>query len=363
MHITYFGIKIILPEQLLCSAAKRGSEPLAQHVKQKGKHVTVPLLTANLATQTGAIPTSVDIVADLAHKPGYTLNSWFAIGHFESQGHTLNYLVHLFALSIRGITVGVDSAVSITDETTGWYGVQHGFHSIFRAKASSDRLLVRTPNSLISGTLDELRIRAQIKGASIDVTLRAVGHPLYNKGTARFDMLGMDVYQYSIPTLETTGRLLVDGREFPASGMSWFDRQWQKQPLGPPRGKWTWMDLNLSNGWRISLWDAAGLDGKSDAWVTVIDESGRHRVAELVPLVDDACDYWVSPQSGSRFPTRWRVKVRALDMDLQVVAKPREQEVRGMHARYEGASSVSGTVRNEKVSGYCYVEMVGDWQA
>lgn len=325
--------------------------------------MTMPLLTENLTTNpVGAVP-ALDIVAGLAHKRGYTLNSWFVIGHFESEGHTLNYLVHLFALSIGGITVGVDSAASITDETTGWYGVQHGFHPFFRANVRSDRLLVKTPHSSLSGTLDELHVRAQIKGASIDVTLKAVGHPLYNKGTGRFDMLGMDVFQYSIPTMETTGRLTIDGREFPASGVSWFDRQWQKQPLGPPRGRWTWMDLNLSNGWRISLWDATGVDGKSNAWVTVLDQSGKHVVADLAPLIDDACDYWLSPQSGARFPTRWQVLVPALDMQLAVVARPREQEVRGLHARYEGASSVSGTVGGERVSGYCYVEMVGDWQA
>jgi hypothetical protein len=57
------------------------------------------------------------------------------------------------------------------------------------------------------------------------------------------------------------------------------------------------------------------------------------------------------------------VRVPALDMQLDVIAKPREQEVRCLHARYEGASSVSGSVRGEKVGGYCYVEMVGDWKA
>lgn len=325
--------------------------------------MNLPLLTKNLATTPMGAEPALDIAADLAHKRGYTLNSWFVIGHFESKGHTLNYLVHLFALSIGGITVGVDSAASITDETTGWYGVRHGFHPIFRSYARSDQLLVKTPHSSLSGTLDEMHVRAQIKGASIDVTLKAVGHPLYNKGTGRFDMLGMDVFQYSIPTLETMGCLTIDGRQFPVSGMSWFDRQWQSQPLGPPRGRWTWMDLNLSNGWRISLWDAAGVDGKSQAWVTVVGEGGKHTVADLVALAEDACDYWLSPQSGARFPSRWRVRVPALDMQLEVIAKPRAQEVRGLHARYEGASSISGCVRGEKVDGYCYVEMVGDWQA
>ncbi|MCH2338588.1 MAG: hypothetical protein MK363_01550 [Pseudomonas sp.] len=50
-------------------------------------------------------------------------------------------------------------------------------------------------------------------------------------------------------------------------------------------------------------------------------------------------------------------------MQLEVVAKSREQEVRGLHARFEGACSIVGTVSCEKISGYCYVEMVGVWQA
>ncbi len=320
-------------------------------------------LTDNLRVPPAGAAPALDIAADLPHKPGFTLNSWFVTGHFEAGGHTLNYLVHLFALSIGGVVVGVDTAASVTDQTTGWYGVRHGFHPRFRARVGADRLLVRTPHCLLSGTLDEMKVQAQIKGARIDVGLKAVGHPLYNRGTGRFDMLGMDVFQYSIPTLETSGRLTIDGRVFKASGLSWFDRQWQRQPLGPPRGRWTWMGIHLSNGWRVSLWEARSPAGASDAWVTVVDERGRHAVAALAPLGEGAGDYWLSPRSGARFPTRWRVEVGALGMLLDVVAQPREQEVGGLHARYEGASAVSGSVRGAQVHGHCYVEMVGDWRA
>lgn len=321
------------------------------------------LLTASLGTPPiGATP-AVDILADLPHKPDYTINSWFAVGHFESQGHRLNYLVHLFALSIKGRTLAIDTVASITDETSGWYEVAHNFHTIFRASASSDRLLVKTPTTEISGTLDSMRIRAQLKSASIDVQLKAIGHPLYNNGSGRFDLLGMEVYQYSIPTLETTGRLIIKGQEFPASSISWFDRQWQNQPLGAPKGRWTWMDLNLSNGWAISLWDAQDVNGKAAGWITVIDKSGKHLVADLVPLTDSADEHWLSPQSGYRYPTRWKVNVPALDMLLEVVASPREQEINGLSPRYEGASVITGTLRGEKVVGHCYVEMVGDWKA
>lgn len=208
-----------------------------------------------------------------------------------------------------------------------------------------------------------MRICAQLKNSSIDIQLKAVGHPLYNKGSGRFDLLGMDVYQYSLPTLETTGRLIVKGKEFPASGMSWFDRQWQNQSLGAPKGRWTWMDLNLGNGWAVSLWDAQDVDGKTDGWITVIDKSGKHWVVNLAPLSEAADEHWLSAQSGYKYPTRWKVNVPALDMLLEVVASPREQEINGLSPRYEGASIITGIIGGEKVTGHCYVEMVGDWKA
>ena len=93
----------------------------------------------------------------------------------------------------------------------------------------------------------------------------------------------------------------------------------------------------------------------------MIDEKGKHIVADLVPLVEDAGDYWLSPLSGSQFSTKWFVQVPSLDIEFEVTSKPREQEDTGLLARYEGSSSVNGTVRGEKVNGYCYVEMVGDW--
>lgn len=321
------------------------------------------LLTDQLTHPAPGAAPALDIAADLPHKPGYTLNSWFVTGHFEADGHALSYLVHLFALSIGPVLVGVDCAASITDRTSGWYGVRHGFHCRLRARVGERRLLVRTPHCALWGTLDEMHVRARIEGGCIDVTLKAVGHPLYNKGTGRFDMLGMDVFQYSVPTLETSGRLEIDGRVFRASGESWFDRQWQRQPLGPPRGRWTWMGISLSNGWQVSAWEARSRAGTSHAWVTVVDGQGRHTVAALAPLGEGAGDYWLSPRSGCRFPTRWRVDVAALDMRLDVVAQPREQEVGGLHARYEGASAVHGTVQGAQVHGHCYVEMVGDWRA
>lgn len=311
----------------------------------------------------GAQP-AVDIQSDLIHKPEYTINSWFAIGHLQGQDTSLSYLVHLLVLSIKGISVAIDSAVSVTSGDIDLYRVENSLYSMLRSKISRNQLYVQAPNAVISGSLDNLVVRAEIETVSIDLQLKAYGYPLYNKGSGRFDMLGMDVYQYSIPTLDTKGSIKIDGKDYFVSGPSWLDRQWQKQSLGPPKGQWTWMDLNLSNGWFISLWDAVDEEGRTDSWVTVVDAQGRHQVKDLDPLAMNSFDIWQSPQSGSRFPTRWLVKVPSLNIELEVVAKPKEQEVVGiLSARYEGACDISGVVGKEPVNGRCYVEMVGNWKS
>lgn len=307
---------------------------------------------------------AIDVDMDLAHKPAHTMNSWFAVGHLESHGARFSYLVHLLAIGIKGVTVALDSAVSVTCDDTGAYRYQSKLYPSIRAKASRRRFDVRTPIASMGGTLDNLVVKADTGDIQIDLSMKAHGHPLFNRGTGRFDMLGMDVFQYSIPALATTGSIRIDGTGHSVTGVSWFDRQWQDQPLGPPRGRWTWMDLNLNNGWFVSLWDAVDRHGRTDSWVTVVDDRGRHTVADLVPLAENSFDFWQSPRSGRRFPTRWLVKVPTLDLELEVTAKPKGQEIIGaLHARYEGACHVRGTVGGKPVSGRCYAEMMGDWKS
>lgn len=65
-------------------------------------------------------------------------------------------------------------------------------------------------------------------------------------------------------------------------------------------------------------------------------------------------------------PTRWPVKVPALDLDLEleVTAKPKEQEVVGiLHARHKGTCHIRGMIDGESANGRCHVETVGDWKS
>lgn len=124
------------------------------------------------------------------------------------------------------------------------------------------------------------------------------------------------------------------------------------------------MDLNLNNGDRISLWSAVEDGGADNSWVTILHPDGRQTVTAIEPLSASESDYWLSPDSGKRYPTRWTVTIPAFDAKLDLTPHPREQELVPFPAiaYYEAASSVRGTYNGKETTRYCYVELVGDWK-
>lgn len=334
-----------------------------------GRPAAGPLLTAGLDRVPPGAEPAVDVVADLPARRELvldgrlTFDSWFAVGRVDTDGGPVAYVVHTMAMTAGPVVLAVEVNASVTDLATGWYGSRSTVHPGWRTRVRSGRFEVRAPGFLVAGTLDDLRVRAAWECAEVDLTLTAVGHPLYNGRTGRVGLLGLDVHQYSIPTMRTAGRVAVDGRDrVVTGGTSWFDRQWQRQRPGPPAGRWTWMGLVLDDGRRLSLWDAVGRDGRHDGWVTVADADGAHAVADVVPVAEDAHEPWQGGPGRPRFPTRFVVRVPDLDAELAVVADPPGQVLRGrLGERFEGASTVRGVIGGRAVTGHGTVEMVGDW--
>ncbi len=318
-------------------------------------------LTDNIIKQNNGELVAVRPVEDLQYKKSYDTNSWFAIGHFEAEGEKLNFLYHLMVMKIKGIRMMV-SCFTITNETTGWYAGEDKAYPLFRCKIGKDEFNIKTPTGYMRGDLDNLTMGAKMKGASVEMTMKGIGYPLYNKDTGNFDMMDMNIYQYSLPTMETEGKVTIEGKEYKVEGISWFDRQWQNQDE-IIEGKWSWMDLNLSNGDRISLWDTIDKNNNNESWVTILHEDGTQTVAEMEHLASTTTDYWVSEKSGAKYPGKWMIKIPKLNAELEVIPVIRDQEIAGMKgfAHYEGASTVSGMYNGEQVTGYCYIELVGDW--
>lgn len=341
----------------------------------------------NLPSMQGIQP-AVAIDKDLVYKPDYVTNSFFAIGNFDSKGHQLNYLYHVMTFLIPGQEPTVTYCFSVTDETTGQYYADTKTYPLDQATISEDIFYFEVPEGKIYGDIHKLRIEAKMTDhpITIDAELVPVGYPIFNGGSGKFHIVGMDVYEYSFPTLETTGVITIADEVYPLDGMSWYDRQWQRKlPPAPAlkamakimefqQGKggganftlptWGWMDLNLDNGDVISTWFSIEEEGES-AWATIMHQDGTQKKVAVEPIISKASKWFKSPDSDYSYPTEFQIIIPELDAELLVTASVENQELvfkdNPELSHYEGAARVKGSLFGKPVTGYNYIELIGPW--
>jgi predicted secreted hydrolase len=299
-----------------------------------------PPTTTDSALATG-IPTFVHLPADQAAHPSANTEWWYTIGHLSSHGHEYGYEVQL--------TSGGVVQLAITDVTAGKY---------------STKLDVRMPNATLSGTLNDMHITATLPQGSLDLRLSAKGAAMYGNGTGLFPFLGGSSYYYSLPNLETSGSLTLNGETGKVTGTSWLDRQWGAWDW-TQLSRWTWMAVQLDNGEYLNLWDLFSTAGEQH-WATVLHRDGSESIVSVTPLAKDATDFQTSPTTGQRYAGKWTVQIPSLKARLTVTATPTLQEIQAgapfSPGINEAASTVTGTYQGEPVNGKVYVEQFGIWK-
>ncbi|MVA23916.1 lipocalin family protein [Agrobacterium vitis] len=317
-------------------------------------------------------PPLFDPVTGLAYLPQMIRNSWFLIGYLETTtGHKFSCLVHQIIASSPEEPVKIASILNITDITERKYRGEERIHQNNEITLATDQMKNVTPTSTIQGDHRSVSVQAQFGWGALDFKADFPGQIMMNGGAGVFQFLGgTPTVQYSIPWGKGAGWLTLDGVRHEATGTFWLDRQWGLrqgffgQPGIPidPRDNWVWMDLNLSNGIVLGLWDVE-LSGQRHSWVTALYPDGSHVIAALEPLADGASAVWTSPATGQRYPTRFNVKVPALGCILDVTAVMVEQEiVSPTEPKYEGVANISGLFDGETVTGFTLIEMVGNWR-
>ena len=341
------------------------------------KDIKKNLLTENLKDRAHySLLPAVKPIEDLCYKKEIDVNGWFVIGHYDIEGELINFMLHFLYMNPpggfpNGISGGVDVNVSMTNETTGEYMYHDAFYTNdeITVEEREGGLYFKTPHALMEGTLDNFHVEGDFPEGSICVDMTAYGGVIYNGGIGTFPtMFGGMFNQYSVPNLRSNGKITLKGHNYEIKdGKSWLDRQWQNQPPGylGTSWKWGWMDINLDNGDVISMWDMRGVDsGVHGAWATILHPDGNQTTTWMKDWLEGASDFWKSPETGRVNPTKFELEIPEFDCTLEVVTNPKEQEIVATTPRrhkYEGASKVRGTYKGEKVTGYCYSELVGDW--
>ena len=305
------------------------------------------------------LPVLVDAAADLAAHPDRPNESWYVIAHVKAGGHRYGVLSHYLAFG--DATNGfASSAVSITDETTGWYSRSEVLLPARGGLSQSPGVDIHTPNITWTGNASQMTLQAKIPEGQIDLALRPRGAVLYNLGTGYFPMFADPRYpnhEYGLPTIDTSGTLTLEGRTLEVEGQSWLDHQWGPMPDFTSTGAgWTWLGVSLSNGVKISLWKTRL--NTTNTWATVLAPDGTHTIAEAT-LTPGTSDTWTSPDSQVTYPSNWTATIPGLRAALRITAAAKNQELLVPGPRYEGSAAVTGTFGGRAITGSTYVEIAG----
>jgi predicted secreted hydrolase len=167
-------------------------------------------------------------------------------------------------------------------------------------------------------------------------------------------------YYYSIPRLETNGRLRIGARTYEVAGLAWLDREWGSSALSKDQQGWDWFALQLSDGTDLMFYNLRRRDGTADEHSagTWIDAAGRATHLHHDEVDIEVLDYWESEQ-GDRYPAEWTISVPKLQLRIDVVPVLRNQELMTTVRYWEGAVDVQGISGTEVVSGRGYVELTG----
>lgn len=309
------------------------------------------------------VPLLVSGDADLVAKDGTEQDSWFLICHLDSERGVLDLMIHYIRITPPEGEPFVQAIGTVLDPVTNAYYADELVYPTDACTFSRESYDVRTPNGGMSGDSSAMRVTADFPHLVADLTLRQDGPMLANLGTGLLPFYGDINYEYSFPTMSTSGTVTVAGQTYPVTGSSWFDRQWGRHSarFWTDR-KWTWFGITLDNGDRISLWDYLD-SGREHAFATVLHPNGLHEVVDVEPLGSGSSNLWTSEQSGHTYPTRWDVSIPVLDGRLVIEPLITEQEVVSpiTSHKYEGASTVSGEIRGTAVTGRAVAELVGSW--
>lgn len=209
-----------------------------------------------------------------------------------------------------------------------------------------------------------VRLQAAEGDFAIDLTLQP-RKPIVAHGdrglSPKGESSGNASYYLSYTRMEAYGTVATLGGTFNVSGESWFDHEWSTSALGPEAVGWDWFGLQLSDGRELMVFQIRRQDGSVEpiSGGTLVGADGEIRTFEVADLAIQTLETWTSPGTGARYPSRWRLTVPSLGVDLSIEPWLQDQEMQTSFVYWEGAVRMEGTSAGLPVTGQGYVELTG----
>ena len=169
--------------------------------------------------------------------------------------------------------------------------------------------------------------------------------------------LGNASYYYSQTRLATSGTIRINDSIHQVVGFSWLDREWSTSSLGVDEVGWDWFSIQLDDRREIMLYGIRKKDGTYSSLSSGSLVLSNHQKVSLArqDFQITVLDFWTSPQTNIQYPSRWKIAIAKVGLEMEITPLISDQEHRHDFVYWEGAVSVQG---NDS-SGKGYVELVG----
>jgi predicted secreted hydrolase len=378
--------RVLVCSALICCVARAGAPVSDLDVIRGGSEATDGFVRA-LAPRTFEFP------RDHGPHPEFRHEWWYVTGNLDSAaGERFGFELTIFRVGLvppaaaTAVGSGGESAwrtrqvyaahFAITDVARGQFkfAEQYSRDALGLAGAQAEPFrvwlndwMLGSPSLLSSppvpGSGTPWTIHAQGQGYELTLDADGLGQPVLNgdHGLSRkSNEPGAASYYYSIPRIAVHGKVVRDGISSDVHGLAWLDREWGSGSLGAKEQGWDWFALQLKDGSALMFYSLRNHDGTRDpnSAGTWVDASGRAQSLSTDQVSIDVSDHWTSPRGG-RYPSRWRIRVPAVGLDVEVRPALADQEL-GTKPRYwEGAVDLRGVREGHDATGRGYVELVG----
>lgn len=208
-----------------------------------------------------------------------------------------------------------------------------------------------------------IRIKVRTDKAEINLILEAV-KPFVLQGNGGLSQKGKQPgnasYYYSYTRLKTSGKVILEEKEYKVSGFSWMDREWSTSALGDDQAGWDWFALQMDDTTEIMYYQMRKKDATPDIYSkgVFVNKDGSSQLINKDDVILNVNDYWESP-TGEKYPSSWRFQIPKNKIDLNITPEVKNQLLDVAVRYWEGSVMIEGKKSGLKVSGRGYIELTG----
>ncbi len=332
-------------------------------------------------------PRAFDFPCDHGPHDAYQTEWWYYTGNlFDASGRHFGYQLTFFRRALvppdeQAMLADRDSAFAfdqvyfahfaITDSAANAHvsfeKYSRGTAGLAGAQASPFRVFVEDWSATAAhddGDAARVRLVAAQDGYAIDLTLTST-KPFVFHGDRGLSQKspnpGNASYYYSMTRMATAGKVTTPRGTFEATGNSWLDREWSTSALDEDTEGWDWFSLQFDDGREIMFFKLRQKETGDITFAkgTYVGADGRTELVRQDEVTITVLDRWTSRQTGATYPVRWRLASPRYGLDIEIVARILDQEMRLTQRYWEGAVTFEGVSAAGPVAGVGYVEMTG----